>query len=158
MAENKIPTLNVEKVPVRSNGTDINDATILDRETENKFIGDSEKAYQDITNKIINETKQQLNANRDSKKTLRIVLCTFIIILLSLQFVFLIVLLILNNHLIFASDSVVSAYVISVFAETLSGLIIMIKFAFQSKQDVELIKILNSIIEHFQKYNRNGQS
>ena len=71
---------------------------------------------------------------------------------------FLIVLLILNNHLIFASDSVVSAYVISVFAETLSGLIIMIKFAFQSKQDVELIKILNSIIEHFQKYNRNGQS
>ena len=41
MAENKIPTLNVEKVPVRSNGTDINDATILDRETENKFIGDS---------------------------------------------------------------------------------------------------------------------
>ena len=50
------------------------------------------------------------------------------------------------------SDFILNIYIVSVFVETLAGLIIMIKFAFDSKQEVELIKILNAIITNFKKY------
>ena len=50
------------------------------------------------------------------------------------------------------SDFVINVYIVSVFVETLAGLIIIIKFAFDSQQEIELIKILNAFIVNFKKY------
>ena len=157
MDKNNVPSINIDVIETISGNPGYKKPNDIDHEIETKLISRSEEAYQEITNRIIDETKQQLNANRDAKKNLRIALCYFVMGLLAVQFIFLMVALILNKHLIFISDDVISTYIVSVFAETLVGLIIMVSFAFKSNQEVELIKILNLIVSHFQKYNSNRQ-
>ena len=88
-----------------------------------------------------------------AKKPLRDKLSNFIIFLLVAQFVVLVAVLFLNQALrLNISDFIINVYIVSVFVETLAGLFIMIKFAFESKQEIELISILNAIITNFKKY------
>ena len=78
---------------------------------------------------------------------------TFIIWMLACQYAVLVIIMFLNRVWdLQITDYILSIYIVSVFVETLAGLIIMITFAFDSKQEVELIKILNAIITNFKKY------
>lgn len=129
-----------------------NDISAIDRSARQNAI-DSDKDYRRITEKIIDKTCIQLNAHTEAKKPLRKKLSNFIIFLLSSQFFVLVGILFFNRKWnLQISDFILNIYIVSVFVETLAGLIIMIKFAFDSQQEVELIKILNAIITNFKKY------
>lgn len=129
-----------------------NDISAIDRSARQNAI-DSDKDYRRITEKIIDKTCIQLSAHTEAKKPLRKKLSNFIIFLLSSQFFVLVGILLFNRKWnLQISDFILNIYIVSVFVETLAGLIIMIKFAFDSQQEVELIKILNAIITNFKKY------
>lgn len=128
------------------------DVSAIDRSARQNAI-DSDKDYRRITEKIIDKTCDQLNAHTNAKSPLREKLSNFIVGLLSVQFLVLVVILFFNSEWkLQISDFILNSYIISVFVETLAGLTIMIKFAFDSKQEVELIQILNAIITNFKKY------
>ena len=42
-----------------------------------------------------------------------------------------------------------------VFVETLSTMGAMVAFAFASKDETKIIKVLNNVIKHYQKFNGN---
>lgn len=114
---------------------------------------ESDRAYRKITTDIIDKTSSQLSKHTEAKTPLRKLLLVFVIILLSAQFIALIFILVTNRALkLEVSDFVINVYVVSLFVETLAGLLIMIRFSFDSTQEVELIKVLNAIISNFKKY------
>lgn len=114
---------------------------------------ESDRDYRKITQDIIEITRGQLEEHNKDKKPLRRDLLDFIKGLLASQFGMLIFLILINNaYELKISDDVIRVYIVSVFAETLAGLVIMIKYAFDSTQEVKLIAILNEIIRHFKKY------
>jgi len=43
----------------------------------------------------------------------------------------------------------------SVFVETLGAIIVMVKYAFKTDEEVEIIKILNAVVKNYQKYKRS---
>ena len=116
---------------------------------------ESDKDYRKITKQIIKITQENLDSQYEDKKIIRKPILNFIVVLVSVQYVFLAFWIVLNKGCIGASDSVVTAYIVSVFAETFAGLMVIIKFAFDSKQETKLIEILNSVIENFQKFGQN---
>lgn len=129
-----------------------NEVSAIDRSAQQNAI-DSDKDYRRITEKIIDKTCEQLKQHTDAKTPLRKKLSNFIIFLLLFQFLVLEGILFFNRKWnLQITDFIINVYIISVFLETLAGLIIMIKFAFDSQQEVELIKILNAIIINFKKY------
>lgn len=114
---------------------------------------ESDRDYRKITQSIIDITKTQLEEHNKDKKPIRSNLLNFVRNLLVLQFAALVIFILTNSaYELGISDEVLRTFIVSVFVETLAGLIIMIKYAFDSKQEVELIKILNDIITHFKKY------
>lgn len=114
---------------------------------------ESDRAYRKITEDIISITSRQLEEHNNDKKPLRRDLLDFVKGLLAAQFGALVVFILANNALeLEISDEVIRTYIVSVFVETLAGLIIMIKYAFDSTQEVKLIAILSEIIRHFKKY------
>lgn len=144
-----IPTIDVGSVGKSNTGTTQNiDATVQASALE------SDRAYRKITEDIIKETSEQLDEQNKAKKPLRLALLIFIISLLSVQFFALVAILFLNQRWgLEVTDFVINVYIVSLFVETLAGLLIMIRFAFNTDQENELIKILNSIIQNFKKYN-----
>ena len=52
----------------------------------------------------------------------------------------------------YLSDSILMAYMTSIFVETLSAIFVMIKYAFNSDQEVKLIGILNNAISNYKKF------
>lgn len=52
------------------------------------------------------------------------------------------------------SDDLIKTYIVSAFVETLGVVAVMVRFAFDTKQEVEILSTLNGIVEHFQKYKR----
>lgn len=48
----------------------------------------------------------------------------------------------------------IKTYIVSAFVETLGVVAVMVRFAFDTKQEVEILSTLNGIVEHFQKYKR----
>ena len=80
----------------------------------------------------------------------------FFSIFISVQFIALIVMLFLRGFIqaFDISDTLFTAYIVSVFVETLGIVAVMVKFAFDTKQEVEILSTLNGVIEHFQKFKR----
>lgn len=114
---------------------------------------ESDRDYRKLTNRIIDETSGHLQTQVSDKKPLRITLMVFVIALLALQFFGLLAMLFLNQRWkLGISDQIIVTYIVSLFVETLTGLFIMIRFAFDSTQEGKLIEILNNIVEHFKKY------
>lgn len=147
--ENGVPSVAVEDVV----GTDKASPGQVDAEVKG-LESESDRAYREITKSVITITQGELKNLSDAKKPIRIGLMVFIIALLSIQFIVLAAILFLNRRWnLQISDFVINTYTVSVFAETLAGLIIMIKFSFNSVEETKLIEILNSVVEHFQKYN-----
>lgn len=117
----------------------------------------SDEDYRIITNRIIDITKENIDRQTEQKETMRKPLTWFVGVLLFAQFIVLVVILFGNTCCFNIPETVINTYIISVFAETLVGLIVIIKFAFDSKQEVNLIEVLNTIVSKFQKY-KSGNS
>lgn len=152
-----------QKDTVKSKGISVDDTVVpqkntddllaIDKASRSQNAIDSDRDYRRITEKIIDETCGQLKQHTKAKDPLRKKLSRFIIIILSVQFAVLVAVMFLNRIWnLQISDFILNVYIVSVFVETLAGLIIMINFAFNSKQEVELISILNAIIINFKKY------
>ena len=143
-----VPSLDAGKLPKELTG----DSSAIDAAVQQNTI-ESDQDYREITKTIIQKTSAQLEAHTNAKKPLRLILLWFVVALLSAQFIALVFILFFNNAWqLEISDYIINVYVVSLFLETLAGLIIMIKFSFDSKQEVQLIEVLNAIIRHFKKF------
>ena len=117
----------------------------------------SEEGYIEIVGDIVDATISQLGFQNDSKKNIRKVLLIFFVILLSVQYVSLFVLLMFKGFIVnfYIDNSILLAFITSVFVETLGAVTIMISFAFASKQENQALKILHGAIERYQKFGNN---
>jgi 6-pyruvoyl-tetrahydropterin synthase len=151
IASGVISDFAIKEVRVSNKEQDVSDK--IDQAAVAKNSIESDRDYRKITSQIIEISEEQLKDHTKDKKPLRLILMWFVIILLILQFGALVAILFLNKVWeLEISNEVIKVYVVSLFAETLSGLFIMIKFAFDTSQEVRLIAILNNIVERFKKY------
>ena len=117
---------------------------------------ESDKGYREISEKIIQISSDYLANEHDNKKELRRNFGILFSILISLQYAFIVVAIVLNACLgvsFYINQEILKLYIISVFVETLSAIGIMIVFAFASKDETTIISVLNNVIEHYQKFN-----
>jgi hypothetical protein len=121
-------------------------------EHEAKSIKDkSEEMYLEIVRDVVIFSKRKLNSMHDEKEALRSRLIDFSLQLLSIQIIFLLIFLFFSKSLQI-SDNVLSVYMTAVLVETLGAVIVMIKYAFKSDEEVKIIDILNAVVKNFQKY------
>ena len=117
---------------------------------------ESDKAYCEITESIIEISKEHLTAQRKSKEPLRRSFFIFFSVLLSVQYIVLVSFIVFNSFEMIPfeiSEEILRLYIISVFVETLSAMAVMITFAFVSKDETKIVGVLNNIIENYQKVN-----
>ena len=127
---------------------------IDDLESDVKLKWDNEKKYLAVVDKIVDTSVAQLNSQNGNKTNLRNKFFPLFKGLIIAQLVFIIVLILLQGFCFtcFEIDTTVLVAVISsVFVETLGVIGVMIKFSFDSKQEVNILQILNGVVEHFQK-------
>lgn len=130
------------------------DATRAADEIDNSLKMASEDAYIHIAEKIVENSCEQLRAQNDDKNELKSKFTGYFVWFITAQYAILVILIFIkafytNNNL---SDTVIITYITSVFAETLGALVIMIKYAYDSKQEVNILQILNNVIACFQKF------
>lgn len=113
----------------------------------------SVEAYIAVVNQVVTASKNNLGEIQRHKQKLRKPLIWFFIILLSLQFLGLYALIMIKGfYLSFnISETLLITFMTSVFVETLGAIGIMIKYAFKDDEEVNIIKILNAVVEKFQK-------
>lgn len=128
------------------------DPIMVDEQSKKSQSEISDNTYQAIAQRIVDITEDNLITQDGNKEKLRKPLQSFIMALLSLQFVVLVFVLFLNDSCLHLETDLVKTYIVSVFAETLLGLTIMISFAFSNKEEVQLISILNSVISDFKVF------
>lgn len=137
----------IEKIMQRVGWRDNGEAPKMDRTTPI-----SVKAYINTADKIIDASVKQLNRQFHTKNRLKIWFTSFFMSFISIQYAFLI--LIFVGKAFFAPefpDAIILTYIGSVFVETLGAMIIMIKHAFNSNQEVKILDILNGAISKYQK-------
>ena len=115
----------------------------------------SEDDYIKIANSIVRTSSVQLKSQNRNKKLLKKIFTIFFIAFISVQYFALLGIFV--GQMIFGlkppSDTVVVAYISSVFAETLGAIVLMIKYAFDSEQETQVLAILNGVISNYQKFN-----
>lgn len=111
----------------------------------------SEEEYLSTVKDVVIFSKENLKTIHEEKLDLRQRLIDFCLQVLSIQMVFLIIFL-LGHKQLGLSDSVLSVYMTAVFVETLGSVIVMVKYAFKSDEEVKIIDILNAVVKNFQKY------
>ncbi len=123
---------------------------------ESDLEENSEKEYLKTVNKIVDKSIEQLNEQNNSKKDLRTKFFKIFASLIFIQLGFIILLIILQGSVkeFNVDTAVIVAVISSVFVETLGAVILMIKFCFDSKQEVSILEILKGVVEHFQKYKK----
>lgn len=120
----------------------------------------SEEGYIAVVRDIVDASTKQLDIQNENKKDIRGQLIKFFIDFLNIQYVSLFLLLVFKGFLteFGLSDTVLLAFITSVFVETLGAVIIMIRFAFDSNQEINALKILHGVIEHYQKFTKKDDS
>lgn len=114
----------------------------------------SNEAYEKIVKDVVDFSKENLQDIHTDKQELRSRLVEFCINILGAQLAILFFLLICTAlfESFAISDKVLVAIMTSIFVETLGAIIVMIKFAFQAKEEVEMVGILNAVVKNYQKY------
>lgn len=113
----------------------------------------SEEAYVIIANRVVDISEKQLNRQHKGKEDLRKSFSKYFKWVISLQLIFL-ALLLTGKALLpkfYLEDNIIIVFITSVFVETLAAVIYMIIYAFNCDQEVKTTEILNGVIEHFQK-------
>lgn len=110
-------------------------------------------AYIDVVKSVVGSSIGNLDTLQKNKKELRGSLISFFMELLAWQFVILCILIFVKGSFssFNISESVLVTFMTAVFVETLGAVLIMIGFAFKSDEEVSIIKILNAVVEKFQK-------
>lgn len=121
-------------------------------------LKDPEASYNLIAYKIVKIAEEQLKSQNQSKIDLKADLSRFFRTFLKLQFVVLFLLLFGEMICNIAwptveaiSDKIILTFITSVFVETLGGIILMVIYAFSSKDEIQITKILTEVIKTFQK-------
>lgn len=114
----------------------------------------SEDTYREIAEDIVKISSAQMELQNKSKNDLKKTFTIFFMIFISIQYLILIIFMFIKMFAksVELTDTVLISYITSVFVETIGAIIIMIKYAFDSKQEVEILKILNGVISNFQKF------
>lgn len=130
----------------------------LNVRAQDDLLVKSENAYVSIAKDIVETSASQLKNQNCVKDELRKKFSQFFRWFLIAQYLVLVALLVIKS---FAdtglTDTVLLAYIASVFVETLGALIVMVKYSFDSSQEVKILEILNGVISSFQKFNKNGK-
>lgn len=145
-----------EKTFTLDEGKDYTKVPISGSEIDSRIRQESENCYIDIVSRIVNISEKQLTEQRKGKEGFRKFFVIFFCIFISIQFLALLAMVALNAFVtsFSVSDGLLNTYIVAVFVETLGVVAVMVKFAFNTKQEVELLATLNSVVEHFQKFNR----
>ncbi len=123
-------------------------------EVEADLRNESEHAYIEIAKNIVQFSKDSMKEVSKQKASLRKTFNMALIIFLVIEYVILGVLLFVPNTSI--TEKVVIVYMTAVIVETLAAFGVMVKFAFDAKSEVELLKTLHKVIESYQKFDRRG--
>ena len=123
---------------------------------DSDLMAKSEGAYITIANNIVTAATNQLSQQNKSKNSLKEIFTNFFIVLLSVQYGVMAILLFIRafQKESLLSDTVIITYISSVFVETLGAVVLMIRYAFDSAQETNVLTILNSIITRFQKFSK----
>ncbi len=121
---------------------------------DNSLRKASEDAYRKIAIDIVKLSEEQLKEQNESKNSLKKIFTIFFIVFISVQYLVLISLLYIKTFVekMYLSDTVIISYITSVFVETIGAIIIMVKYSFDSKQEVNILEILNGVITNYQKF------
>ena len=123
---------------------------------DNQILADAEKSYSKTVDEVIRISGEQLTEEGKNKQKLRFFFTIFFSIFIASQFVILsVVIFLLGLQQDFVlPDGVLTAYIASVFVETLGVVALMVKFVFNSQEEVKIIDILNAVVVNYQKFNR----
>ena len=125
-----------------------NDVKELQQESEIRYIS--------IVEKIVDSSVDHLLGQQKTKSKSRNTFQKFFIFLLTVQMFAVISLIVLSAlYIIDVSDKVIITFIASIFVETLSLIGIMIKFNFDSSQEVQILQILHGVIKNFQKFHNS---
>lgn len=132
----------------RSEKTKRIDRTIL------KAKEQSEANYHTIVEKVLDISDSQLGNQNKNKTEIRGIFKKFFMVLLIAQFVFLCGILVCKGFVqkFYLSDTIIAAYIGSVFVETLSVVLVMVKFSFDTEQETHILDTLNSAVKNYQKF------
>lgn len=123
---------------------------------ESELEENSEKEYLKTVNKIVDKSIEQLNDQNKNKTGLRKKFFDIFASLVFIQLIFIMLIVILQGAVqeFNVETAVIVAIISSGFVETLGAIILMIKFCFDSNQEVKILEILKGVVEHFQKYKK----
>ena len=137
----------IEKIIPKSNWRDNAEATRMDRTTRL-----SEKAYINTTDKIVDAAVEQLDKQISTKRKLKVAFTRFFMGFIFVQYFFMILLFLIKAFLATNfPETVILAYITSVFVETLGAMIIMVTYSFTDKEEVSIISILSGVVSKYQK-------
>lgn len=118
----------------------------------------SEGDYRMLAKRIVRTSVNQLRVQNQSKTQLKFIFTHFFVAFIAIQYIAM--LLIFAAHMFMnispLPTEIIIAYISSVFAETIGAIVLMIKYAFDSSQETQVLAILNGVITNYQKFN-NGQ-
>ena len=116
---------------------------------------ESDENYRKLAYDIFEASRSQLEKQNGKKDELKKQFTSYFKWILVIQLLALFVIIILKGFSLYdfdVSDNVFVAIIVSVFVETLGVIGIMIKYAFDSDQEVQILTILNSIVKDYQKF------
>lgn len=115
----------------------------------------SHENYHEVVTNIIDISKEHLtHADKDKtsiRKTFIIIFSVMLFIQLAAIITFM-ALKAVESVAFDISDSLMTVFIGSVFVETLGVIGVMIGFAFASKDEVKIVKLLTAVINSYQKY------
>ena len=126
----------------------------------NQIAYESERGYREIAKLVVGIVKEYINTQNEKKTPLRKVFTITFSVLLVFQLITIVMFVLFDSFTCIPfeiSESLLTTYMISVFVETLGAIAAMIAFAFTSKEESEIVSILTTIIQNFQKYNNATQ-
>lgn len=130
------------------------DTSAMDRNIIEDAEVESDIEYRKIAKSIVDISNDQLGKQNKSKIDLKESFETFFKWLLSFQLIAIFALLIIKGFFkdFNITDSVLIAVISSVFVESLGIVAVMVKYAFDSEQEVKILEILKELIKNYQKY------
>lgn len=147
--EQKLKTnANHQFVLFTNSTSNVNDKPALSLERK------SEESYINIVESVVDFSKDKLNTISKQKDKMRQRLIDFCLQIVIVQLFILFLLLVCGSNA-GMSDKVIITFMTAVFVETLGAIIIMIRYAFKSDEEVSIIDILNAVVGRYQKYHDN---
>ncbi len=137
---------------------DINNVPDVDlQELDNsskKLAKESDESYRKVAEKIVEVSTDQLKKQNKSKNELKSSFSLYFKIILVAQLVGLFILLMIRgfSESFILSDTIIITLITSVFVETLGVVAIMVKYSFNSEQEVKILEIINYVIKDYQKF------